>query len=285
MRAEAMADLKPIFEYTEYREYLKDHYEISKARHAFFSFRYVSAKTGLDSSFYVKVLRKKAHLSLKSLSRLTHFLNLTKKEGDYFALLVRFNRSQNKDEMKAYFEKIVRFRELRLNALDASKYEYFSKWYYVAIRELLNYSRFGGDYGALAASLNPRISEAKAKKAVELLVKLGLVEKDDKGIFRPTNQFITTGESWDSIAVENFQREMLSLAGESIGKIAKADRETSTVTVSVSWPCFKAMKDRLREVRKELLEMARMEDEPDGVFQINFQIFPLTDAGRGGGGK
>jgi uncharacterized protein (TIGR02147 family) len=275
--------LKSIFDYLDYREYLRDHYDSNKARNSFFSFRYIAAKTGLDSSFYVKVLQKQMHLSLKSLPRLTDFLNLNKKEIEYFTLLVRFNRAHNKDEMRLYFEKIIEFRELRINALDADKYEYFSKWYYVAIREILNYTRFVGDYKSLAARLNPPISEAKARKAIELLVKLGLVVKNDQGIFEQTNQFITTGESWDSIAIENFQREMLHLAEESINIIPKRDRETSTVTVSVSWPCFEAMKERLREFRKELLEMARIERDPDGVFQVNFQIFPLTRVDRSEG--
>jgi uncharacterized protein (TIGR02147 family) len=275
--------LKSIFDYLDYREYLRDHYDSNKARNSFFSFRYIAAKTGLDSSFYVKVLQKHMHLSLKSLPRLTDFLNLNKKEIEYFTLLVRFNRAHNKDEMRLYFEKIIEFRELRINALDADKYEYFSKWYYVAIREILNYTRFAGDYKSLAARLNPPISEAKARKAIELLVKLGLVVKNDQGIFEQTNQFITTGESWDSIAIENFQREMLHLAEESINTIPKRDRETSTITVSVSWPCFEAMKERLREFRKELLEMARIERDPDGVFQVNFQIFPLTRVDRGEG--
>jgi uncharacterized protein (TIGR02147 family) len=164
--------------------------------------------------------------------------------------------------------------------VDAEKYEYFSKWYYVAIRELLAYHRFEGDYKTLAEKLNPPISEAKAIKAVDLLLRLGLIRKNNDGSHEQTDQFITTGESWNSIAIENFQKEMLRLAEESITKIPKKDRETSTITVSVSRKCFEAMKDRLREIRKELLEMARIERNPEGVFQVNFQIFPLTTIDR-----
>lgn len=268
--------LKSIFDYLDYQEYLKDHYDINKKNHAYFSFRYISAKTGLDPSFYLKVLQKQSHLSLKSLPPLVDFLNLNKKESDYFTLLVRFNRAKNQDEIKVYFEKIIESREFNANALAVDQYEYFSKWYYVAIRELLNYHVFDGDYKSLGLKLNPPIDEIKAKNAIELLVKLGLVKKDDNGTFVLTDRFITTGESWRSEAIENFQKEMLHMAGESIKNIPKQDRETSTVTVSVSWKCFKAMKERLREIRKELLEMAKVENNPDGVFQINFQIFPLT---------
>jgi uncharacterized protein (TIGR02147 family) len=270
--------LKSIFDYLEYREYLKDHYESNKLRNSFFSYRYIAAKTGLDSSFYVKVLQKQLHISAKALPVVINFLNLNKKESDYFTLLVKFNRAKNQDEMKLYFEKLIEFREPRTRALDAEKYEYYSKWYYIAIRELLNYYQFDGDFKSLAAKLNPPISEAKARRALELLVKLRLVKKRDDGYYELTDQFVTTGESWNSIAIENYQRETIRLAGESIRRIPKQDRETSTVTVSVSRKCFKSMKERLREVRKELLEMARIDNDPDGVYQINFQVFPLTRA-------
>jgi len=267
-----------VFDYLDYRDYLRDHYDINKVRSPFFSFRYIAVKTGLDPSFYVKVLQKQMHLSLKSLPPLISFLGLNKKEGDYFTLLVRFNRARQKDEMRLYFEKIIEFRELRTSTLDAEKYEYFSKWYYVAIRELLSYYQFTGDYKTLGAKLNPPVSEAKAKKAIELLVKLGLLRQNELGRFEQSERFITTGESWNSLAIGNFQKEMLGLAIDAVDRLPKQERETSTVTISTSWKGFKAMKERLCEIRKELLEMARVEQDPDGVFQINFQIFPLTSS-------
>jgi uncharacterized protein (TIGR02147 family) len=271
---------KSIFEYLDYREYLKEHYDASKQQFPFFSFRYIATKTGLDASFYVKVLQKQLHLSLKSLPIVIDFLGLKKKEGEYFALLVRFGRSRHSDEMKLYFEKIIKSREMLASPLDADKYEYFSTWYYVAVRELLNYYRFDGDYKTLGTKLNPPISDAKAKKAIDLLVRLGLVKKGENNHFELTDRFVTTGESWNSLAIENFQKQMLLMAEESIARLPKQDRETSTVTVSTSWKCFLAMKARLSEVRKELLEMARIDNDPDGVFQINFQIFPLTTSDK-----
>ena len=269
--------MKPLFEYLEYRDFLRDHYDYNKQRHPFFSYRYISGKTGLDASFYVKVLQKQMHVSVRAIPRLAEFLKLNKRETDYFGLLVRFNRAKQKDRTRQYFEKLIELREPRINTLEAAQYEFFSKWYYVAIRELLNHYGFSGDYAALAAKLRPSITVSEARRAVALLEKLSLVKKRADGAYALTDQFVTTGESWSSIAIENFQREAMDLARTSIERIHKKDRETSTVTLSISRKCFDAMKDRLREVRKELLEMARLDEKPDGVFQVNFQIFPLTE--------
>ena len=51
--------MEDILNYLDYREYLRDHFNESKKKHSFFSFRYVAGKTGLDASFYVKVLNKR----------------------------------------------------------------------------------------------------------------------------------------------------------------------------------------------------------------------------------
>jgi uncharacterized protein (TIGR02147 family) len=277
--------MKNVFEYLEYREYLRDHYEYNKSTHSFFSYRYISGKTGLDASFYVKVLQKQLHISDKAIGNLVTFLKFNKKEAEYFRQLVKFNRAKQQDKTKLYFEKLIELREPRISTLDAAKYEFFNKWYYVTIRELLAYYKFSGDYQALAAKLNPPITAVQAKKAIELLEQLGLIRKNAKGEYALTDQFVSTGESWSSIAIENFQREVIALAGTSISRIAKPNRETSTVTVSISRACFESMKERLREVRKELLEMARLDENPQAVFQVNFQIFPVTGVDDDKGAK
>lgn len=245
--------MKSLFEYLDYRDYLADHYAFNKQRFPFFSYRYVSAKSGLDASFYVKVLQKQMHISEKAIEPLCQFLKFAKKESEYFRTLVRFNRAAQQDRSKRYFEKLIELREPKTHTLDAAKYEYFNKWYYIAIRELLNCYPFSGDYKDLAARLNPPIKIIEAKKAIELLLALSLIKKREDGVYELTDQFVTTGETWNTLAVENFQKEAIRLAGESIARIPKKYRETSTITVSVSWNCFDAMKQRLREVRKELL--------------------------------
>lgn len=111
--------MKTLFEYLEYRDYLKDHYDCNKRQYPFFSYRYISGKTGLDASFYVKVLQKQMHISDRAVTPLADFLKLNKREIEYFKLLVRFNRAKQQDKTKLYFEKLIELREPRINTLDA----------------------------------------------------------------------------------------------------------------------------------------------------------------------
>ena len=276
-RVKKSAGMKSVFSYLDYREYLHDHYRENKKNHSYFSFRYIASKTGLDPSFYAKVIRQRQHISLKSLPRLVEFLSLTKREYDYFVLLFRYNRNRNPEQTKRLLENLFEQRKPRMHNLEKEKYQYFSTWYLPAIRELLNFYRFDGDFKKLGMRLNPPISEAKAKKAIRLLLKLGLLRTNGSECYELTDQFITTEEVWDSVAIQNFQKEMLRLARDSISTIARHKRETSTLTLSLSWDSFVAMKQRLQKVREEFLSLARNDHAPNDVFQVNFQIFPLSE--------
>ena len=39
---------------------------------------------------------------------------------------------------------------------------------------------------------------------------------------------------------------------------------------------FLDLKERIREFRRELLQLAELEGKPERVVQINFQLFPLS---------
>ncbi len=139
-----------VFEYLEYQDFLRDHYALSKKEQKFFSFRYISLKTGLDASFYVKVLNKQKHVSDAAIPALANFLKLNKRETEYFTTLVRFNKSKRPDEERLYFEKLLSLRNTVSKRLDRDKYDYFSDWWNVAIWEELKVISFKGDFGDLA---------------------------------------------------------------------------------------------------------------------------------------
>lgn len=271
-------DMISLFDYFDYRAFLKDHFVHQKALKKFYSYRYISRNTGIDASYYVRVLNKKAHLSDGVLDRFAGFLKLNKREKDYFIILVQFNKSRHQDQITKYLEKLITLRDPIAKVIDARKYQFFNKWYHIAVRELLNFFPFSGDFKELGSKLCPPISEAESKSAIQLLSDLKMIRRKKNREYELTEHFMTTGEAWHGIAIRNFQKEILKLGGEALERFPKERRDISTVTVNISWKCFGAMTERLKEMRKELLEMAKADASPQEVFQINFQVFPLTRA-------
>jgi uncharacterized protein (TIGR02147 family) len=267
--------MQSIYSYFDYQQFLSDFYEEKKKETSFFSYRFFGNKLGLDAGFLVKVLQGKMHLSLKSLPKITAYFKFDIKEIDYFETLVRYGRAVSESEIKAYFEKILSLKDVDANAVSAHQYEFYQKWYYSAIRELIGLYDFQGDFSALGAKLSPPISAKEAKKAVLLLDHLKLICKDENGRYCQTDRFITTSDKWKSAAIHSFQKETIRLAVESLDRHPKTIRDISTITIAVSHKDFDEIRRRIGEFRRSLLQMTN-ENEADCVYQINLQAIPLT---------
>jgi uncharacterized protein (TIGR02147 family) len=69
---------------------------------------------------------------------------------------------------------------------------------------------------------------------------------------------------------------MMVRAAEALDELPSAQRDVSSLTLCVGGDGLARLKDRLQRFRRELLELSSLEDEPQQVVQINFQLFPLS---------
>ncbi len=265
-----------IFNYFDYHRFLRDSYGYRKQQNSSFSYRYIGRKVGIDPGYLVKVFQGKKHIASRSIPLFVKLLNLKKKEIEYFELLVLFNKAKTNTEIKNYFEKLLTYAEIDERLVEADKYEFYQKWYYTAVRELIAISEFKGDFADLAGQVIPPITTSEARKSVELLQRLGFIKKSKKGVYAVTSRFITTGDNWRSIAIRSFQKETIKLAECSLDTIAKEERDVSTVTITLSASGFGEVQKRLALFRRELLEISHGDEEKDTAYHINLQVFPIA---------
>jgi uncharacterized protein (TIGR02147 family) len=117
---------------------------------------------------------------------------------------------------------------------------------------------------------------AEARSALSILLELKLLQKDEHGQVRQPDELVTTGPGPLGHQVVSYHRAMLVRASEAIDRIPREEREISSVTLCVSQSAMLGLKARIREFRRELLQLAELEGEPERVVQINFQLFPLS---------
>jgi uncharacterized protein (TIGR02147 family) len=271
-----------IFDYFDYRKLLKDLYNERKAANPLFSYRLIGRKVGFSSAgFFTKILQGRANISLKIALEFAKLFKLKKHELHYFEMLVQFNQAKSHNEKKYFFEKLISMKQAKGKNLVPEQYELFSKWYYVVIRELIDFYPFYGDYKELAAMVVPAIKEAEAKKAIITLEKLGLVAKNPDGYYEHTDTVISTGDEWKSLAIQNFQIEAADLAKHAIQNIPKLDRDISTLTLSISSKTLESIRERIKQLRRELLELARTDGFADRVHQVNIHVFPVSRSKNG----
>lgn len=271
--------MKPVFEYLDYRAYLKDYYDARKSRQAFFSYKMFGNKVGLDGSYLAKVLIGARHIADDSIGAFASACALEGKEAEYFDALVRFGKAKSDKEAKVYFEQLLSIKTVGAQQLLEYQFEYYRTWYHSAIRSILEYFDFRGDYRELAEGLSPAVSPGEAEESIALLTRLGLIQADEEGRYRTTNENITTGSQWRSLAIETFQEESIRLSGESIKRHPKHLRDFSTVTMTINAKDYPEIRERIREFRGTIINYVNRSTEPDRTYQLNIQFFPLSRIG------
>jgi uncharacterized protein (TIGR02147 family) len=268
--------MKSIFSYTNYREFLKDFYQDNKIDNPRFSHRHIAVKMGFDSGYFTKIIQGKRNISKKLISKFAVFLNLKVKETRFFEALVLYNQAESLSEKRQYLERLLSFKRTDTAVLDKHQYDLFDKWYYFAIREILAFYPFSGDYKELASLSEPQIRLKDAKKAIQVLEKAGLIVKKTSGIYERVEPVWTTGSDVRSIALVNLHRSMADLGKEAFDRFGRDKRSMSTLTLSISEKEYKAIEKEIETVRQRILIMARSCEKPDRVYQCNFNVFPLS---------
>jgi uncharacterized protein (TIGR02147 family) len=269
--------VKTVFDYLDYRDFMRDHYCLCKESQSFISFRYIEQKTGIDASYYAKVINGKKHIAAGAIPALVTFFKFKKKETDYFTNLVNFCKAKQKEQCDYYFNKLICLRDPSVKKLEVKKYHYFQQWYSVVIRELLDTISYTGDYHELASRIEPSITAHQAQQSIKLLEELKLIEKNTEGYYRTTDKFLTTDSRLRSLAVRDFQKEMIRLAGEAIERFGVEERDISSLTISSSKVCLELIREKLERTRKEILQLvAEHGDTSEEVYQLNIQVFPVS---------
>lgn len=267
-----------VYEYLDYRAFLRDAYADRKQHQRGFSYRWFSRRAGLSSPNFLKlVIDGKRNLTAASARKFAAAFELNATESAFFCDLVAFNQARSPAEKNQHYERIRASRRYRaVRALDRHEFEYLSRWYYPAIRELVACDGFREDPEWIARRLVPPVTPAQARQALDLLAKLGLVRRDDDGVLRQGEVLLSTGPEVRSLAVGNFHRQMMERAAASIELVPREERDISGLTVALSAEACARFKQRIVELRAELLQLSAAETAPTRVVQLNFQLFPLA---------
>jgi uncharacterized protein (TIGR02147 family) len=267
-----------IFAYTDSRLFLKDYYEEQKKVLPLFSYQYFANRAGIKSkTFIYKVIAGQKALSKGAIFAVAQAIGLKKKETEYFEAMVHFSQAKTEREREFYFNHLQTFgRHHSAAQIRQDQFDYFSKWYYPALRELVVILDFKNDFKLLARSLDPPITAKQAKDAVHLLCKSGLIKHTASGRYVQTDKSLTTGDKVQSLAVQSFQKENLRLAAESIDRHKRHNRDISTLTAGVSEAGYRRICDEISGFRKKLAGIIEKDEPVDRVYQINFQVFPLS---------
>jgi uncharacterized protein (TIGR02147 family) len=267
-----------VFRYHDYRAFLAAYYQAKKPRG--FSYRAFARAAGLGAPNYLQlVIKGRRNLTPAMAQRFAETCGLAKEAARYFVALVAFNQAASGEERNVRYRELQAFgRYRRAQKLELAEAAYHSNWYLPAIRELVLSPAFREDPAWIAATLRPPIQPSEALQALDTLLELGLLQRNARGDLEQKARVVSTGPETQGMHITNYHAEMMQRATRAMTTVPAAERDISSLTLCLGSEGLAALKERIRVFRRELLELSENDPAPSQVVQLNFQLFPLSEA-------
>ncbi len=267
-----------VFAYSDYRSFLEDFYKTRKEKTRYFSYRSFAMAAGVSPSVLRDILAGRRKLTIPVMQKYAEAMRLPQKERRYFELLVLLENAKTTGEKNRIFGEMLSLcGQAGVTMLEKRHYDFFSDWYNSAIRELVTLTDFQNNPEWISKKLSPQITTAQARTAIELLVRIGLLAKDEESKLSQTNAIVSSEYEMASSVLRAFHGQMISLAAQALEKVDREKREISSLTLAVSESCYFRIKERIRAFKEEILATVIEDKNPsETVCQLNFQLFPLV---------
>lgn len=268
-----------IYKYLHYREYLKDMYHYLKiTTGGRFSFRSFAKKAHMGSPNYLKmVIDGDRELSSTTLGKFGIALELKKHEIQFLESLVLYCKSKSSEEKEYHLAKIKKNKRFKLTKnISEDQHGLFSKWYIPAIREMVLLKGFKESPQWIARKLRAPISSHEVKQAIDILLEIGFLIRDDSGRLKQSQPMLATDSEEKSETLWNFHYKMITLSANAL-KLPATDRHISGMTLALTKQQFSEVKIMVQSFFAQMQDyLEEQADVPTMVCQINFQQFPVT---------
>jgi uncharacterized protein (TIGR02147 family) len=271
--------MRPIYTYLDYRKYIKDYYTYHKENVHGFSYRVFSRMAGLKTTSFIKhVIDGDRNLTARTIGACSKAMKLNKPGSVFFETLVLFNQSKSDEERDLYFDRLIRLKpKIDITGLKKDQLEYYSKPYYVVIREMVALPDFKEDPAWIVNQLGVMIKPQEVGKAIGVLLRLNLLVRNEQGKLTQNDVTVETPQEVESLQVFCYHRDMMNMAKVSLVKDNSSLRDISSLTVPIDTKQLPQIKKMVDRFRQELVEyLNTLPADYNSVYQVNLQVFPIT---------
>lgn len=268
-----------VFQYFDFRRYLKDLTGWLKAQGGF-NLRGFAMRAGIKAPGYLKMVTDgRRRLTKKTAGEFCRAFGISGRQRLYFQKLVLYNQTLDPDLKRRYFNDLIALIPRSSQyVLGKRQGRYLSQPHYVAIREMVALKDFREDHKWIARRCLPPIKPSQAKEAIETLLKLGFIKRDDGGRLIEVQGFVRTRDGDTDIPhAYHFHEAMLGKARHALTTLKQDERNFYSLTLPLPRKMFEEIISDFYRFRDQIIEKTAMDNEgPDEVYQIGFQLFPVT---------
>ena len=268
-----------IFGFLDLAEWLTTEFAARRTDDPTLTHRAFSALCGYKSSGAMSLITSgRRRMSRAAADRVAKSLGLDPAEREHMRRMVAYALAESFEERADALDKMTAAKQFASQWKGTiESYEFYRDWTLPVIRELVSLPDFREDAGWVAGRLHNRVPPARAKKALERLEELGYLDRGADGTLRLANPIVATPSEVRSDTLKHFQREMMRLAAEALDSQPSERRDMRVITMAISQNQADTLKAMLTQFHKDVLATIS-EDEPiETVYQLNTQLFALTD--------
>ena len=268
--------MKPITEYVDYRQYMRDYYEERK-RVSYFSWREFAKIAGFSSSGYLKlVCDGKTRLSRIGAAKVAGAMELSGFGTQYFCLLVDYcDASDEKVRLEIYSRMRTLMEENGVRTLGTEAFDYFKSWVNPVVRELAPIMP-GAKPSEIAKMCVPEVTAGDVRNALTLMVQAGLLQSMPDGSYVQTNRGLSGDPQLVYGAVQAMQKQLTMLAVDALDNVPREDRNISGLTFGVDEKTLWHLSEEVDHFRQKVKEILSKVENYDRVYRLNLQLFPLS---------
>ena len=285
----AMPAQVPILaEYTDYRLFLRDVYEYRRETESTglrpYSYSTFSAAADIKSPNYLKlIIEGRRNLSEDMINRFAKALRLNRSETEEFRALVRYGQAAQPLERNHYLKELADLRAQRAfeaGHINQRSWEKMPGWIGWVLYAMTEQANVNFDAEALQKLFRARASTDDIRESLQKLIDAGELTRGESGEVVKARDLIESPQDLPVALIRKLQAELIYLGIESLFRDSPKDREFGALTLALTDDEFQQVRFELRQLRKRLqkdISVKRKSSKGERVYQMNVQLFPVTE--------
>jgi len=215
------------------------------------------------------------NLTRNHIQNVAKVCGLKKRQAEFFLNLTELNHCKDPRSQEVYWQRLQKLTPKKeINILDQVQTKVLSKWYALPLLEMLNLKGFKYDPKMIARRFGGDLSAKEVQEAFGLLDEAGLIEfNNGQPKIKHGSNFI--GGDIPSQLIKLFHSKIIQQSVNPLFETDVALREYSAATVSIRPQDIARFKKKIQEFQEEIVMECDQIENPDELYQINIQFFPL----------
>lgn len=164
-------------------------------------------------------------------------------------------------------------KELSIDCYNAMK-----EWYHYGITQLLFVKNFSDDPKWIAKMLS--ITELEAKLAIERLLRLEILDRDENGKLYKTTAHLSTTIDIATAGIRHFQKQILEKSILSLENDELLEKDITSITIAINEERIAEAKTEIKKFRKKMSEFLTT-GEKSRVYNLGIHLIPLSKSANG----